>query len=98
MSTSPDWAKEIQEYSVLIDAFVANEMSALEFEKKYLSAVKAEQRILPDKIFSVLQELFEDVDAYVSDPELRTEQEDLDEEQLHTCAVRAQGALRVLAP
>lgn len=98
MSTSPDWAREIQKYKVMIEAFVANEISAREFEQIYLTTVKAEQQILPDNVFSVLQELFEDVDAYVSDPELRTEQEDLDDEQLHSCAVRARDALRVLAP
>lgn len=34
----------------------------------------------------MLQELFEDADAYVERPELRTEPEDLDDEQLRVRA------------
>jgi hypothetical protein len=71
-------------------------MSAPEFEKSYLSALKLENRGLAVPIFDVLQRLFGDADAYVAYPELRTEPEDLDEEQLRECALRARGELREL--
>ena len=98
MSISPDWVQHMKKYRVMIDAFIADQIGAPEFEKLYLSAIKDDKRIFPDSIYSVLQELFEDVDAYVSDQSLRTDQEDLDEEHLHSCAVRARDALRILAP
>jgi hypothetical protein len=46
--------------------------------------------------FPILQELFEDAGAYVAYPELRTEPEDLTDEQLRECAVRARRELREL--
>lgn len=95
---SPEWLQNVQKYRVMIDAFIADQIDAAEFEKLYLSAIKVEKTVFPDSIYSVLQELFEDVDAYVSDPSLRTEQEDIDEGHLHSCAVRARDALRILAP
>lgn len=58
--------------------------------------MKAEQRIFGDPIFPVIQRLFGDADAYVAYPELRTEPEDLDDEQLRQCAVRARQQLRDL--
>jgi hypothetical protein len=98
MTISPDWVQHVQKYRVMIDAFIADQIDAAEFEKLYLSAIKVEKTVFPDSIYSALQELFEDVDAYVSDPNLRTEQEDIDEDHLHSCAVRARDALRILAP
>jgi hypothetical protein len=40
--------------------------------------------------------LFEDADAYVEQAELRTDPEDLDDEQLLASALRAREALREL--
>lgn len=71
-------------------------MTAPEFEKSYLSALKMEKRGLEIAIFDVLQKLFGDADAYVANPELRTEPEDLDDEQLRECANRARRELREL--
>lgn len=79
-----------------MDDFIVDKISASEFEGAYLRAIKSEQRILDEKVFSILQELFEDADAYVPYPDLRTDQEDLDDEQLRECASRARGALRGL--
>lgn len=83
-------------YIKLIDNFVGNRTSANEFEVSYLSALKLEDRGFAVPIFDVLQRLFGDADAYVADPELRTEPEDLDEEQLRECAIRARRELREL--
>jgi hypothetical protein len=87
---------DIATYVALIDDFISQKVSAPEFEPQYLSMVKNEQRILPDNVFSIIQELFEDVDAYVPYAHLRTDPEDLDDGQLRACAVRARDALREL--
>ncbi|MFS0899163.1 colicin immunity domain-containing protein [Mycolicibacterium litorale] len=83
-------------YTDLIDRFIENSITASEFESAFLRAIKQEQRILGNPVYPILQELFEDTDAYVSDPSLRTEPEDLDDEQLRACARRARQALRVV--
>jgi hypothetical protein len=62
----------------------------------YPSALKSERRIIGDLVFPVLQKLFEDVDDYVAFPELRTDPQDLDDDQLRECAVRARRELRGL--
>jgi hypothetical protein len=84
----------IAEYINLIDLFIGGEMSASEFEAAFLQAMKSEQRIFGEPAYTILQELFEDADAYVSDPSLRTGPEDLDDEQLRACAHRSRQALK----
>jgi hypothetical protein len=96
VSEPPNELPDLSSYIRLIDDFIARRMSAPEFEKSYLSALKLENRGLAVPIFDVLQRLFGDADAYVAYPELRTEPEDLDEEQLRECALRARGELREL--
>jgi hypothetical protein len=86
----------ISSYLDLTGRFIGRDISAPDFEKSFLQAVKSEHRILGDPVFPVLQELFEDADAYVGRAELRTEPEDLDDEQLLACALRARHALREL--
>jgi len=87
---------EISSYLDLIDCFVGRDISASDFEKSFLQAMKSEQRTLGDPVYPILQELFEDSDAYVEQAELRTEPEDLDDEQLLASALRARRALRGL--
>lgn len=93
MSKNSGLPQSIQSYTTLIDAFISGEIDTTEFEKKYLAEVKSEKRILPHQIYAALQELFEDVDAYVHDPKLRTDPEDLDDEQLMSSALRVRGML-----
>ncbi|WP_133119087.1 colicin immunity domain-containing protein [Mycolicibacterium agri] len=83
-------------YFRLIDDFIAGRMTAPEFQKSFLIALKFENRGLDDRLFDVLQRLFEDTDDYVAYPELRTDPEDLDDEQLRECAIRARRELRDL--
>ncbi len=54
----------VDEYKRLIKGFLHDEMSAPEFEVRYLSAMKAEQNDLGREAFDILQDVFEDVDAY----------------------------------
>jgi hypothetical protein len=87
---------DLSSYIRLIDDLIAHRTTAPEFERSYLSALKSENRGLEVPVFDVLQKLFGDADAYVANPELRTEPEDLDDEQLRKCAVRARSELRDL--
>lgn len=86
----------IDSYLELIDRFIDGSINAAEFEHCYLRAIKSERRILGDPVFPILQELFEDADAYVESPHLRDAPEDLDDVQLRECASRARQALRDL--
>lgn len=52
--------------------------------------------MIDNDVFYFLQTMFEDADAYVGYPELRTESEDLDDEQLRQCAIRNRDGLRNL--
>lgn len=83
---------DLSEYLTLMDAFVLRRMSAGEFETKYLALFKNENRHFGSPIFEVLDKLFGDVDAYVSDPALRRS-EDLGEEELLECCKDAQNRL-----
>ena len=76
-----------------MDDFIAGAMSAPAFAMGYLTAVKQEQRLLGNHVFHHLQVMFEDADAYVAYPELRTDPEDLDDDQLRDCAIRNRQAL-----
>src|SRR4029077_7562384 len=94
--TYPSELPNVSSYVDLIDRFIERDISAPDFEKSFLQAMKSERRTLGDPVYPILQELFEDADAYVEQAELRTEPEDLDDEQLLASALRARHALRGL--
>ena len=94
--TYPPELPDISSYIDLIDRFIGRDLSAPEFEKSFLQALKVERRTLGNPVYPILQELFEDADAYVEQAELRTEPEDLDDEQLLASALRARQALNGL--
>jgi hypothetical protein len=91
---SPSSLPDIATYIDLIDRFIRGATTAPDFERSFLSLVKSESRVLGEPVFPILEELFEDTDAYVERPELRTSDDDLDDEQLLECAVRTREALR----
>ena len=93
MTPYPSGLPEISSYLDLIDHFIGHDISAADFEKSFLHAMKSERRILGEPVYPILQELFEDADAYVEQAELRTEPEDLDDDQLRASAQRARHAL-----
>jgi hypothetical protein len=96
MTRYPSGLPDISLYVDLIDRFVGRDISAPDFDKSFLKAMKSEQRTLGDPVYPILQELFEDADAYVEQAELRTDPEDLDDEQLRASALRARDVLRDL--
>lgn len=86
--------RDVSGYLAVIGKFVDGDIDARTFETEYLHLAKSEQRLLDDDIYAVIQDLFGDADAYVDDPELRTDPEDLDADQLLASARRAQERLR----
>jgi hypothetical protein len=85
---------DITDYLALLDRFISGHMPAKDFQVAFLSAVKSEARILGNPVYPILQTMFEDADAYVADPMLRTAPEDLDDEALRERAEYARQALR----
>ena len=94
MTPYPPELPNVSSYLEIIDRFIGCEIAAPDFEKSFLQTMKSERRTLGDPVYPILQELFEDADAYVEQAELRTEPEDLDDEQLLASALQARHALR----
>jgi hypothetical protein len=61
----------LEKYRDLIRRFVIGEISADEFETDYLARFKDDPNQVIGEEFDILDELFADVDDYVSDPTLR---------------------------
>jgi hypothetical protein len=96
MSSDTHDLPDISAYTDLLDRFLGGEATAPEFEKSFLAMMKTERRTIYEPAYPVLQRLFEDADAYVEQPELRTEPDDLDDAQLLERARRAGRALYAL--
>ncbi|CAN7717995.1 colicin immunity domain-containing protein [Aquipseudomonas alcaligenes] len=58
------------EYKALIQSYLSDEFSSLEFQVLYIEKFKNEERLLDDCLFLILDEFFGDVDAYTEDEEL----------------------------
>ncbi|MBC6427309.1 MAG: hypothetical protein GDA51_12790 [Ekhidna sp.] len=85
----------INTYRKLIFQFVNKEISADQFEKDYISLFREFRdtgKVLEDVVSDIISELFTDVDAYCSDPELRDD-DDIDEIELIN---RAKSSLKKL--
>jgi hypothetical protein len=93
---TPDVSRlaDISAYLELIDRLINRAITAPEFEATFLHMMKSEQRSLGEPIYPLLQELFENADAYVERPEVRTAPKDLDDKELLGCASRTRQALR----
>lgn len=79
---------KIAEYKELLRSFIMDEIDAISFEKKFFSLYKNDEIKWNNQVVSILFELFSDVDAYCSEPELRDD-EDLDEIELKESVKRA---------
>jgi Bacterial self-protective colicin-like immunity len=64
-------SRMLETYRDLIHRFVIGEISADEFEADYLARFKDDPNQVIGEEFDILDELFADVDDYVSDPTLR---------------------------
>jgi hypothetical protein len=81
-------------YIELIGRFVAGQLPAAQFEAAFLRMFKNETARLPDDAFQLLDELFADIDDYVSDPELCSAAGGLGDEELRTRAESTLARLR----
>jgi hypothetical protein len=73
--------KALEQYTILMQAFLKNSINVKEFEYRYLEMFKNENTLFPSDIFKILDELFAAVDAFCSEPEL-CDEDDLNEQQL----------------
>ena|GEM_PF-1280406 len=61
----------VEKYIHLIKQFISEEITASQFEKSYLQMFKVESETLPEDIYTILNNLFIDIDFYCSDESLR---------------------------
>ncbi|MDH6245492.1 colicin immunity domain-containing protein [Mycobacterium sp. OTB74] len=73
-------------YWSLIADFIAERISADDFETAYLKLFKDDADLVAGREFTLLEGLFFDVDDYVGDPELRSRAGGLDGDQLRSRA------------
>jgi hypothetical protein len=90
--------QRIVPYVDLLKEFLAGRIDAPSFEHGYSEAFKNETNILPENVFSILDGLFADVDAFCADPELRARTKDgISEEQLRDCCAEALKRLEAVS-
>jgi hypothetical protein len=87
---------DLSSYIALIDEFVAAALTPEEFDLAYLRLFLGDHRMFGDPWYPVLNDLFYACEAYVIQPELRTEPGDLDEAQLLDAARAARARLATL--
>jgi len=63
------------QYVALLKGFLAEGMSAEEFQARYIDMFKAENREFDPSLFAILDALFGDVDSLALNPELMAELE-----------------------
>jgi hypothetical protein len=80
-------ARMADRYKQLISKFVDREISASEFEGRYLALFKSDKSKVNGEKFDILDRLFADVDAFEADPELRKHvYGGIGDEELLSCA------------
>jgi len=67
--------RDATQYVSLLKGFLAEEISAEEFQARYIDMFKAENRELDQSLFAILDALFGDLDSLVLNPELMVELE-----------------------
>ena len=88
---------DLSMYVLLIDDFLARRLAEKAFVSEYMRRFKNDQRLLEDRWFDVLNDIFLDSDEYVDEPHLRTgDQFEIDEHQLRDRVQAARQKLRVL--
>jgi Bacterial self-protective colicin-like immunity len=82
----------LQKYILLIEDFINERLTGLEFEKQFLELHRKDTYVYPEDVRKPLSILFSDVDSFCSDPEIRDEN-DIDEIQLREKALIALQSL-----
>ncbi|HLO50374.1 MAG TPA: colicin immunity domain-containing protein [Kamptonema sp.] len=77
----------MDKYIKLLQEFVGSNISADEFEQRFIQLFKNDNNLQPGREFKILDKLFADVDAYCSDPDLIEDPRfDIGEAQLQVSA------------
>ena len=63
--------ESLAKYKTLISEFLKGQISASDFQHRYLTMFKNEEPIGSQEVFDVLEYLFTSADGYVADPESR---------------------------
>jgi len=87
--------EDLKAYFEMMESFQSGRISAIQFESDYLALFKTDNRQFPDNVFNILNQLFSDVDMFVSNPEIRGPG-DLDQNQLLKCSQEAYEKLENL--
>ncbi|MBE1548073.1 hypothetical protein GGC64_002081 [Mycobacterium sp. OAS707] len=86
-------SRMLENYRELIRRFVIGDISAVRFETDYLARFKDDPNQVIGEQFDILDELFADVDDYVSDPALRERTGGISGEELRARARDAYARL-----
>ena len=84
---------ELDEYLELIRDFVDGGRATRELEERYITLFTSDQTSRDPRIFSILNEVFLDVDAYCADQSLR-DKDDISEEELKARCTEALHKLK----
>ena len=87
---------QLNSYIELLHLFLNGQISAVDFEQRFLALYRDDKTMRPDNEFSILDQLFGDVDAFCADDSLR-EIGDLNEVQLRERSSVALKALKSLS-
>jgi hypothetical protein len=85
------------EHVRMIKSFVGGQISAGEFESRYLRLVKNDPAIHGEPAFGIIDELFFHVDEYFDDPDFDEDQRRQEDEKLRSAAKVALDKLMQLA-
>lgn len=85
----------IDRHLAVLDLFSAGEISASDFEDRYLRLFEDDPEIYKNQLFNVLDKLFADVDSFCADPGLRDEQ-DIDEHEFKRRVTAAAKQLKTI--
>jgi hypothetical protein len=91
------WMAPVVPYAVILRLFIEGRIAADEFEVVFLRLYKLDPTDWPPNLFTVLDTLFTDVDAYCAIDQIRAEVRGLDADQLRELAAQALSKLEKLA-
>jgi hypothetical protein len=64
-------AQAIEPYRELLEQFVRGDISANDFESRYLNTYLSDDSLYPDDVFEVVDAFFAEAESYEGDPRLR---------------------------
>lgn len=82
----------LADYQKLLSDFISRSISTKQFEQEYLEMFKSDSTIHSEEVYSILNGVFLDIDAFQDDPALRGER-GIDEATLRLCVERGLKSL-----